>query len=91
MDADRARIEELAESARRLPVAERRAFRVRAPNAATLFGSGQTEQLGNVARAADAELVIVDASVTPIQQRYLETAIGAKVIDRTGLILEIFG
>jgi GTP-binding protein HflX len=40
---------------------------------------------------AEAELVVVDASVTPIQQRNLEKAIEAKVIDRTGLILEIFG
>jgi GTP-binding protein HflX len=39
----------------------------------------------------EAELVVVDAAVTPIQQRNLETAIKAKVIDRTGLILEIFG
>ena len=36
-------------------------------------------------------MVIIDASLTPIQQRNLETKLGVKVIDRTGLILEIFG
>src|SRR3546814_4389345 len=39
----------------------------------------------------EAELVVVDGNVSPIQQRNLEKALGAKVIDRTGLILEIFG
>lgn len=42
-------------------------------------------------RLAEASLVIVDAALSPIQQRNLETALEAKVIDRTGLILEIFG
>ena len=88
-----ARLEEAAGLAEAIGivVADRRAFRVRAPNAATLFGSGQAEQIGDAVRQAEAELVVVDASVTPIQQRNLETATGAKVIDRTGLILEIFG
>ena len=72
-------------------VADKLAFRVRAPKAATLFGSGQVESMAEAARHAEAELIIVDASITPIQQRNLETATKAKVIDRTGLILEIFG
>jgi GTPase len=72
-------------------VADRLAFRVRAPKAATLFGSGQVESMAEAARQAEAELIIVDAPITPIQQRNLETATKAKVIDRTGLILEIFG
>jgi GTP-binding protein HflX len=72
-------------------VAEKLHFRVRAPKAATLFGSGQVEQISEAARAAEAELIIVDAPITPIQQRNLEEATKAKVIDRTGLILEIFG
>jgi GTP-binding protein HflX len=72
-------------------VAERLSFRVRSPKAATLFGSGQVENMAEAARQAEAELIIVDASITPIQQRNLETATKAKVIDRTGLILEIFG
>ena len=72
-------------------VAEKVAFRVRSPRAATLFGSGQVDKLGETARQSEAELIIVDAPITPIQQRNLETATKAKVIDRTGLILEIFG
>ncbi|MDP8913410.1 MAG: GTPase HflX [Pseudomonadota bacterium] len=74
-----------------LDVAERLSFKVRAPKAATLFGSGQVESIAAAARQAEAELIIVDAPITPIQQRNLETATKSKVIDRTGLILEIFG
>ena len=58
---------------------------------ATLFGAGKVEELAGVIRAEDAELVIVDHPLTPVQQRNLETAWNAKVLDRTGLILEIFG
>jgi GTP-binding protein HflX len=72
-------------------VVDRVAFRVRTPRAATLIGSGQIEDLGTRARMEDATLVVVDGSLTPIQQRNLETALEVKVIDRTGLILEIFG
>lgn len=57
---------------------------------ATLFGSGTAERLGSDMAAADAELVVVDGSLTPIQQRNLEKIWNLKVIDRTGLILEIF-
>ncbi|HEY0270854.1 MAG TPA: GTPase HflX [Sphingomonas sp.] len=74
-----------------LDVVEKIAFRLRAPKAATLLGSGQVEQLAEQVRMEEATLVVVDAAVTPIQQRNLEKALGAKVIDRTGLILEIFG
>jgi len=56
-----------------------------------LFGSGQVEQIATAARMEDAELVVVDAALTPVQQQNLEKATNAKVIDRTGLILEIFG
>ena len=88
-----ARLDEVAglAAAIGLDVVERVAFRLRSPKAATLLGSGQVEQLADAARMAEAELVVVDATVTPIQQRNLEKAIGTKVIDRTGLILEIFG
>ena len=72
-------------------VVDRLAIKIRQPKPATLFGSGQVEQIAVAARMADAELLIVDGAITPIQQRNLETAIKAKVIDRTGLILEIFG
>ncbi len=57
---------------------------------ATLFGSGKVEELGAIVKAEDAAVVIVDHAVTPIQQRNLEKAWNAKVLDRTGLILEIF-
>jgi len=74
-----------------LVVAEREHFRVRAPRAATLFGSGQVEMIAAAIERSGAELLVVDAAITPIQQRNLEEATKAKVIDRTGLILEIFG
>ena len=61
------------------------------PRPATLFGSGKVEELAGLIRAEEAELVIVDHPLTPVQQRNLETAWDAKVLDRTGLILEIFG
>lgn len=61
------------------------------PRPATLFGAGKVEELAGIVRTEDAELVIVDHPLTPVQQRNLETAWNAKVLDRTGLILEIFG
>lgn len=74
-----------------IEVVDKIAFRIRAAKPATLFGSGQVEQIAQAARMHEAELVIVDGAVTPIQQKNLEKAIEAKIIDRTGLILEIFG
>ncbi len=74
-----------------IEVIDRVALRVRKPQPATLFGSGQVQQIAAAAERANAELVIVDASITPIQQKNLETGTKMKVIDRTGLILEIFG
>jgi GTP-binding protein HflX len=67
------------------------AFRVRQSRPATLLGSGQIEQVGDLIQEHEAELVIVDNALTPVQQSNLEKAWSAKVIDRTGLILEIFG
>lgn len=67
------------------------AFRVRDRKPATLFGSGQVDQIATLVRQEEAELVIVDNSLSPAQQSNLEKACEAKVIDRTGLILEIFG
>lgn len=64
---------------------------IRAPRAGTLFGEGQIERIGIAANQSDAELIIVDGSLTAIQQRNLEEKLKRKVIDRTGLILEIFG
>jgi GTPase len=57
----------------------------------TLLGEGQVALQKEVLDAAEVELVVVDASLTPVQQRNLEKAWGCKVIDRTGLILDIFG
>lgn len=57
----------------------------------TLFGSGQVENIGLWCEQYECELVIVDGALTPIQQRNLEDKLKRKVIDRTGLILEIFG
>ena len=91
-DAD-ARLEETAGLAEAIGivVADKHAIRVRSPRPATLIGSGQVEALAASARMEDADLVVFDAALSPIQQRNLEKAIEAKVIDRTGLILEIFG
>ncbi|MCC7259900.1 MAG: GTPase HflX [Alphaproteobacteria bacterium] len=58
---------------------------------ATYFGSGKAAELGEYIRAERIALAIVDAHLTPVQQRNLEKAMGCKVIDRTALILEIFG
>ena len=74
-----------------LVVTDRLALRLRTPRPATLIGQGQIDQIAALARMEDAQLVVFDASLTPVQQRNLETALEAKVIDRTGLILEIFG
>ncbi len=57
----------------------------------TLLGEGQVEMVRQALEEQEATLVIVDAALTPVQQRNLEREWGAKVIDRTGLILEIFG
>jgi len=62
-----------------------------APRPSTLFGSGKVAELGELIASQDAGLAIVDHTVTPVQQRNLEKAWGCKVLDRTGLILEIFG
>jgi GTPase len=75
----------------RINVVDKAAYRIRAARPATLFGSGQVQEIAARARAYDAELVIIDGALTPIQQRNLEKELGTKVIDRTGLILEIFG
>ena len=74
-----------------IDVRERLAFRVRAPKPATLFGAGQVAEVAAAVAAQEAQLVIVDGAITPVQQRNLEEKVAAKVIDRTGLILEIFG
>ncbi|MEM7443995.1 MAG: GTPase HflX [Pseudomonadota bacterium] len=58
---------------------------------ATLLGGGAIEKLADEIELREIELLVVDAALTPVQQRNLERRCGCKVIDRTGLILEIFG
>jgi len=64
---------------------------LRQPRPNTLLGSGAVERIKEIVEAEDVQVVVVDASLTPVQQRNLELAWSCKVIDRTGLILEIFG
>ncbi|MEO1330590.1 MAG: GTPase HflX [Pseudomonadota bacterium] len=59
--------------------------------AGTLFGEGKVAEIGERLKLLDVEVAVVNAVVTPIQQRNLERAWKVKVLDRTGLILEIFG
>ncbi len=66
-------------------------FPLRSVRPATLLGSGQVESAREVITQSGIGVAIVDATLTPVQQRNLERAWGCKVIDRTGLILEIFG
>ena len=66
-------------------------MRLRKTTPATLFGAGKVEEIAALVRAAEAEAVVVDDELTPVQQRNLEKEWDCKVIDRTGLILEIFG
>ena len=58
---------------------------------ATLFGSGKAKEFGEALAVDPVDLVVVDAALSPVQQRNLERLWKSKVIDRTGLILEIFG
>ncbi len=87
------RLEEAAGLARALDldVAAEEVVRLRKTTPATLFGTGKVEELAALIRAAEAEAAIIDDTLTPVQQRNLEKAWDCKVIDRTGLILEIFG
>ena len=68
-----------------------KALRVRSVYPATLLGPGQVEQLANECIDREIVLVVVDAALSPVQQRNLEQRLSVKVIDRTALILEIFG
>ncbi|QZP07071.1 GTPase HflX [Caenibius sp. WL] len=74
-----------------IEVAEGFVVPVREVRPGTLFGEGQIERIETVCLQHEAELVIVDGSLSAIQQRNLEQRLKRKVIDRTGLILEIFG
>ena len=88
-----ARIEEAAGLAEAIgiDVVARRAFKLRQVRPSSLFGKGQVEEIGGLAEENDAKLLVVDAALAPVQQKTLEEETKCKVIDRTGLILEIFG
>jgi len=87
-----ARLDEACGLALALDLEVRDAFVVglRKLTPATLFGRGKVEEIAALADDRDAAVVVVDDALTPVQQRNLEKAWKAKVIDRTGLILEIF-
>ena len=72
-------------------VADASVLPIRQVRPGTLFGAGQVDNIRIACEQHEAELVVIDGALTPIQQRNLEDALKRKVIDRTGLILEIFG
>ena len=74
-----------------IDVVARKSFKLRQVRPASLFGKGQVEEIGGLAEENDAKLLVVDAALAPVQQKTLEEETKCKVIDRTGLILEIFG
>lgn len=74
-----------------LDVASAEAAPLRQISPRTYFGSGRVERLKDQSEAVGAGVIVIDAALSPVQQRNLETDTGSKVIDRTGLILEIFG
>jgi GTP-binding protein HflX len=74
-----------------LDVVHAEIVKLRSASVSHLMGSGQINRLAGLVAALCAEVVIIDGPVSPVQQRNLEKALQAKVIDRTGLILEIFG
>ena len=88
-----ARIEEAVGLAQAIgiEVAARKSFKLRQIRPASLFGKGQVEEIASLADEHEAKLLVADAALTPVQQKTLEEETGCKVIDRTGLILEIFG
>ena len=64
---------------------------IAAPRPATYLGKGKVEEIAGFVKAEEIDLVMMDCALSPVQQRNLEKEWRAKVIDRTGLILEIFG
>jgi GTP-binding protein HflX len=89
-DARLAEVVELAESIG-LAVVHTAVVPLRAQRPSTLIGQGQVASLGQAVAEHSVELAVVDAALGPVQQRNLEREWRCKVIDRTGLILDIFG
>jgi GTP-binding protein HflX len=79
----------LARSAGALPVATITGRRAR-PDSRYFVGSGKAEEIATTSRAQNAEVILVDHPLSPSQERNLEKLIGVRVIDRSGLILDIF-
>lgn len=90
IEARQAEFEGLA-AAIRLDIVFSEVVKVRDIKPATFIGGGHVETLAQRAKAEEIELLLVDAALSPIQQRNLERETGTKVLDRTALILEIFG
>src|SRR5690606_14758641 len=90
LEARQAEFKGLAEAIH-LDVVFSEVARVREIKPATFIGGGHTELLAQRVAADKIDLLLVDAALSPVQQRNLEKETGAKVLDRTGLILEIFG
>ena len=88
-----ARLEEAVGLARAiaLDVVDAGVISIKVPKPATLFGSGKVEEITGIIKSSDIGLAIIDHSISPKQQQNLEKAWNCKVLDRTGLILEIFG
>ena len=80
----------LAAALPELEVVGGQVVRLQRPQPGYLFGSGKIEELKAQFESAEIDLVLVDGPVTPVQQRNLEKAWKVKLLDRTGLILEIF-
>ncbi len=74
-----------------LAVAHAEIVRIGQVRPATLFGTGKVDDFRSVIKGLDPDVVVIDGTLSPVQQRNLERAWDCKVIDRTGLILEIFG
>src|SRR5688500_10545445 len=89
---DEGLMEELADLARSAgaTVAALLNARIDKPNPATLIGSGKLEEVKAAADATGADLILVNHPLSPVQERNLETALQRRVVDRTGLILDIF-
>ncbi|HQT74698.1 MAG TPA: GTPase HflX [Acidiphilium sp.] len=74
-----------------LVIAHEEIVQLRAHRPATLFGEGQVKRIADSIAEAEIGVAVVDSTLSPVQQRNLERAWKCKVIDRTGLILDIFG
>jgi GTP-binding protein HflX len=90
LESRKAEFEGLAEAIR-VEIVFSEIVRVREIKPATFIGGGHVEEVARRVKEDDIELLLVDTALHPIQQRNLEKETGAKVLDRTALILEIFG